>query len=99
MILNCSGWGCQRLISISQVPGGNPVALQEPDVWAIEFSVCEDCKRPLCDRCTGKRGSAHCPECSGSLVDGMRQRERVRALPYPEAVTAYNEGMSTSRAT
>lgn len=94
-VLGCSGWACEILISVSVVPGGNPAVLAEPEAWATEFAVCEDCKSYFCDRCVDKRrrrfSRSRCPDCSGKLADGARFWEQVRGLPYPEAVTRYNE--------
>lgn len=91
-VLKCSGWACDILISVSVVPGGNPAVLAEPEAWATEFSVCEDCKSYFCDRCVNKRlGTPGCPECAGRLADGRRRWEQVGSLPYPEAITRYNE--------
>ncbi|KOX00739.1 hypothetical protein ADK65_14045 [Streptomyces sp. NRRL B-1140] len=102
MVIECGGWGCDRLISISTVPGGNPVALSEPDAWAIEFSICEDCKEPLCDRCTRKRTrgfrAVRCPWCHGGLIDGRHRWEEVTSRPYPEAITRYEEGLALAEA-
>jgi tetratricopeptide (TPR) repeat protein len=90
------------LISISTTPGGNPAALGNPEAWAIEFAICEDCKQFFCDRCVRERarrfGAARCPSCDGRLLDGRRRWEQVRSLPYPQAVTTYNAGMELAKA-
>lgn len=54
---------CTRHISISVLPGGNTVALADPERWAIHFGHCVDCGRHFCDRCVDK--SKKCPLCGG----------------------------------
>lgn len=56
---------CPRLISISILPGGNPVALANPEIWAINFGLCLSCRRHYCDRCI--RDVEICPSCGGNI--------------------------------
>jgi hypothetical protein len=94
MILACSGRGCSRLISVSVVPGGNPVARNDPEHFSIEFQTCPDCHNTYCDRCVpvrGPNGPARCKGCSGRLVDGG-QRHRVQSGPKAEFVRLHDRG-------
>ncbi len=50
-VLRCSGYGCERLISVSAVPGGNPAANRDPEGFATIFLTCQDCGSHYCDRC------------------------------------------------
>ncbi len=62
-------FGCQmcgRSISVSYSPEGNPVALADPEHWAIVFAVCNNCGKHFCDRCIGN--SQQCPKCGGSIT-------------------------------
>jgi tetratricopeptide (TPR) repeat protein len=65
--------GCERLISISSIPGGNPAALAEPDAWAIYYFACADCGHLVCDRCAaqaqGLLQHLTCPSCGGTRLD------------------------------
>jgi tetratricopeptide (TPR) repeat protein len=79
-VYGCSAWACNRLISVSVIPGGNPTALAKPDRWAVRFSVCEDCKHTFCDRCVERRrvavsASPGCWRCGGRLVAGEHLQE------------------------
>jgi len=56
---------CQRFISVSHCPEGNPVALEDPEKWSIIFAECQKCGAYICDRCIGN--SRECPVC-GSVV-------------------------------
>lgn len=62
----CAG-NCERLISISAVREGNPVALAEPDVWAVNYAECPSCKKTWCDRCQRKHDLDSCPDCGTGL--------------------------------
>ncbi|MET7398989.1 tetratricopeptide repeat protein [Dactylosporangium sp. NPDC005572] len=88
MILACSGWGCNRLISVSSVPGGNPVARADPEHYAMQFQICPDCHKNFCDRCVPKGrlfSAARCRDCGGKLADGA-QRTKVLAQPKAAVV-------------
>jgi hypothetical protein len=71
----CAGARCQRLISISAIPGGNPVALADPERWATKYVRCQKCGKFFCDRCLKKLGGVFarllgrrkCSACGGSL--------------------------------
>lgn len=71
-ILKCRGLGCPRLISWSQDLGRpNPVALDSPELFAIESYTCQTCGGLFCDRCSGSttgRKSLACPTCGGPLA-------------------------------
>jgi tetratricopeptide (TPR) repeat protein len=91
----CNGWACERLISVSTVPGGNPVALRDPEHFAVDYFICEDCKRMFCDRCVGAKGALfsrpRCPDCHGRMLDRTKHRE-ADSRPWPEAILRYNDG-------
>lgn len=60
MVRGCSN--CHRLISVSNVPGGNPRALADPEQFAMSYGKCGGCGRVTCDRCiNGNNGK--CPNC------------------------------------
>jgi hypothetical protein len=63
-VARCSGEGCARQISVSLVPGGNPVARQTG--MCVEYGCCEACGRFWCDAC-GPAGTA-CPRCGTARV-------------------------------
>ncbi|GAA2640701.1 hypothetical protein GCM10010399_87880 [Dactylosporangium fulvum] len=94
MILSCSGWGCTRLISVSSVPGGSPVARNDPEHYAIEFQICPDCHKTYCDRCLPKGGlfsAARCKSCGAKVVDGGR-RAAVVGRPKAAVVELHDRG-------
>lgn len=67
----CAG-DCGRLISISKLEGGNPVALANPERWATVYKECDSCGAAFCDRCLAQMGSGpfgkpKCSKCGGSL--------------------------------
>lgn len=49
-VWRCSG-GCGILISVSNFPGGNPVAKANPDKFATSYKVCPQCNAHYCDKC------------------------------------------------
>jgi uncharacterized tellurite resistance protein B-like protein len=79
----CSGREpCDRLISISAVPGGDPAARAQPDVYAVVWALCS-CGSYTCDSCLGKQqGRCQC----GLPVRLLSDAERVqiaRGGPLP----------------
>lgn len=100
-LLFCSGWSCERMISVSTVLGGNPAARRDPDHFAIDFRTCEDCKKTFCDRCVARKSRAfrrpRCHLCRGGLLDRAKY-ERSRTRPTPEAVLCHNEGFERGSA-
>jgi hypothetical protein len=49
------------LISVSAVPGGNPVAKSDPEGYASEWTLCPKCGGYTCDRCLSRqRGACRC---------------------------------------
>lgn len=51
------------MISVSAIPGGNPVARNDPENWAVTYGRCDTCKAHWCDRCMGKLAPKECPAC------------------------------------
>lgn len=54
-VLMCARTGCERLLSVSRIRGGNPVAKNDPEHWAIRFWRCDSCRAHFCDRCVTSR--------------------------------------------
>lgn len=62
-VARCPGPECGgRSISISTVPGGNPVAAADSGTFATSYLVCA-CGQVRCDQC----GRSGCPECGGTM--------------------------------
>jgi tetratricopeptide (TPR) repeat protein len=99
VILSCSGWSCSRLISVSDVPGGNPVARDDPEHYSIDFLICPDCHSAFCDRCVPRSPlhAARCKDCSGELVDGAR-RPMVLAASKADCAQRFDAGLEFGRA-
>jgi hypothetical protein len=55
------------MISISIAPGGNPVALADPDHWARSWRGCPNCVKLYCERCAPE-SRADCPTCGTGLM-------------------------------
>jgi hypothetical protein len=84
-VLNCAG-GCTRLISVSSIPGGNPVALKEREAWAVNYGTCPGCKSSWCDRCAAKLVANTCPTCQKPLtLFGIVDPAAKPAAPPPAA--------------
>lgn len=83
-----------RLISVSNVRGGNPVARADPEHFSMRFHVCADCHKNYCDRCAPVRllRGARCALCDGRLVDGLRA-DRVWGISRPGFVQHHNTGV------
>jgi tetratricopeptide (TPR) repeat protein len=99
MILACGGWACSRFISVSNIRGGNPVAREDAEQFAVRFQVCADCRKNYCDRCVPVRllRRARCALCGGRLVDGLRA-DRVWGNPLPGFVKYHNKGVELTEA-
>lgn len=63
-VLQCAA--CPRLVSISRVPGGNPVARADPAHWSVLHTRCAGCGACLCDRCAPASARA-CKACGAAL--------------------------------
>ncbi|WP_194898608.1 tetratricopeptide repeat protein [Catenulispora pinisilvae] len=83
MLLKCTGENCERLLSVSRIPGGNPVVAQSPELVTADFLLCADCGAGLCDRClAGKTGLFSQPQCA--VCGGeMRKPDIAKLLPPP----------------
>jgi len=57
---------CGKLISISNIPGGNPVAKANSDLWALEYGRCDRCGGVYCDKCI-EENLNKCPGCSCNI--------------------------------
>lgn len=75
-VMSCSGvHPCQRLISISAVPGGNPVAKSDPEGYASHWALCAKCGGYTCDRCLSRQqGRCKC----GTGVRLLSEPEQIR---------------------
>ncbi len=64
--------GCPRLISVSAIPGGSPVALADPEGYAVSYLECGGCHGKTCDRCAQKSpplaAGGPCPSCGQRLA-------------------------------
>ena len=63
---------CGKMISISSIPGGNPTALSNPDVFALGYGICKHCGGIFGDECIPKKRSLLgskpvCPKCGKSI--------------------------------
>lgn len=83
MLLKCTGESCERMLSVSRIPGGNPVAAQNPELVSVDFLLCADCGAGLCDRClagkTGLFSQPQCVRCGGE----MRKPDVAKLLSPP----------------
>jgi hypothetical protein len=64
--------GCRKMISISRVAGGNPIALQQPDVFALRYGRCDACGM-YCGDCLTSGGDptaaqGTCPQCGAKVA-------------------------------
>jgi hypothetical protein len=85
--------GCSRMISISRLPGGNPIARQYPDMYAAEYAKCDRCNKTYCDRCVANAGGK-CPGCGKRLeIQGPPPGEPV-AMPkeYQDILAKMDRG-------
>jgi hypothetical protein len=83
------------MISISNIPGGNPAALAEPEHFAVSYTKCTACSKLWCDRCAGPKctcGAAIRAESPNEKLAhfdlGSRSAIRIKELPLPEAAPA-----------
>jgi ankyrin repeat protein len=85
-VMACMNKGCDIAISISRIPGGNPVALESPEEWSILHVTCSDCGFTLCDRCLSSFlipiEELPCLHCGGTLeaMDLANHSRIVRGL-------------------
>lgn len=103
----CQG-GCNRMISISNIPGGNPEALAHPESFAIHYVACRACGRMYCDRCAPAQAACACgqPLAPETAKDrerhydaGSRAIARLTTWPPPQALAtaAATAGGSTGQ--
>lgn len=74
------------MISISAIPGGNPVAKNDPENWAVNYGRCDTCKAHWCDRCFEKLTPKECPTCKKpftlfGIVTGKKHGPPSEATP------------------
>lgn len=83
----CSGTGCARSISVSRFPWGNPVALKDPEHWAVRYMECPICLKDYCDKCAlNMKGKC---QCGGALYwKGARAPSPDEAAPADPAMIA-----------
>ncbi|HEU4404029.1 MAG TPA: TerB family tellurite resistance protein [Polyangiaceae bacterium] len=80
----CSGREpCDRLISISAVPGGNPAANAEPEVYAVEWTLCSACGAYTCDRCLRKQWARCRCGAPARLLSEPERIQIAKAGPRP----------------
>lgn len=102
-VLGCSGWACERLISVSGLPGGNPVAAAEPEYWSTEYFFCRECGEAFCDRCAANRRGRtfavvkSCGSCGGRL-DRARPGQQASDRPVSDATAYYRRGKALGEA-
>ncbi|WP_165978669.1 tetratricopeptide repeat protein [Actinomadura darangshiensis] len=73
----------------------NPVALKDPETFAIEFKICDHCRSYFCDRCHPAGSllrAPNCTACGGRLVPGDRL-EQMSGRPIPPAVEHHRRGV------
>lgn len=96
-LLRCFGPRCERMISAWRPGPPNPVAVKDPEHFAVRYSVCEHCAEYFCDRCAPARGllgrRPPCRDCLGRLLDG-RHWEEVNTRPVPQDVEYYREAQA-----
>jgi hypothetical protein len=66
---------CGKLISLSLIRGGNPVAKEQG--WATSFIACPQCGRPRCASCVAL--NSRCPNCPGQ-PEPRSEESRLRKL-------------------
>ncbi|MEV4008087.1 tetratricopeptide repeat protein [Actinomadura sp. NPDC049753] len=80
---------------MSKAPGGNPVALRDPEAFAVEFMICDFCGNYFCDRCHASGSllrAPRCASCGGRLVPGSRL-ERMSGRERPAAAAHHDRGV------
>jgi hypothetical protein len=70
-VMMCARTGCERLLSVSRIRGGNPAAVADPEHWAIVFWRCDTCRAYFCDWCVAPRPLRRRPRCvsCGQVLD------------------------------
>lgn len=81
---------CGKMISISRLPGGNPIAQRYPDMFAASFGRCDRCGRTYCDVCISN-SAGKCPEC-GKRID-VQAPPPGEAAPMPEEYARVLDGL------
>jgi len=86
----CACKSCGKLISLSAIPGSNPVAQKVPQTWANGFEQCPECGEAFCFECFVK--SNFCSACPGPS-DPTPITEKLKRLKYqiahPEVFTNF----------
>lgn len=79
------------MISVSAIPGGNPVAKAAPEEWALDYGRCTTCNLHWCDRCIAKLAAPECPTDKTKFTmfgAGKAEAPKPAAPPPPAAVEA-----------
>jgi len=76
---------CRKMISISQIPTGNPTAWENPSIFALYYGYCENCGMMYCCDCIETAGR-RCPGC-GKLIEITGPP----AIPYEDYKKNRNE--------
>jgi len=75
------------MISVSAIPGGNPVAKNDPENWALDYGRCTTCNSHWCDRCMAKLPAPECPKDKTKFTLFGATPEKA-APPPPVAVSS-----------
>jgi hypothetical protein len=81
------------MISVSAVPGGNPVAKDDPENWAMDYGKCATCNAHYCDRCIAKTGHKNCPKDGTALT--LMGPVPLAGAPAPAVLPAQPTAAST----
>ena len=94
-IMRCGKENCQRFISVSRIPGGNPTAQASPELFSQGYKQCtdfENCGAYHCDRHWG----GNCVKCGSKLTSVRWGPETQEELEYLRRSEEYlQEGAST----
>ena len=70
---------CSALVSLSVIPGGNPVANQDSGSWADSWRLCSECGI-ICSQCA-PLPELNCPDCDKSLESPTEKT--ILAMMFP----------------
>lgn len=73
------------------IPGGNPVALEDPESWATDYLACPVCGRLYCEKCS--EITPLCPECPGPRTP---EKEAAKFLAIIMSLCDRHSGMDSN---